>query len=487
MGRYDEGLLFTDAYLLSRGETIYRDFYVNYPPGIMQLIRAVIALPVPTIWSCRLLGFLIRLASGIAAGWFAGLARKRGICLYTVAATLVMQEGLHLVLFAYPVAVLLALCTVISWPRGRAPRWRRFMSGALMASVSYFRHDMLVYAMMPIVAIECGSWLARRKSFFTDSLRELAEVAGALAATLALFWVPVFATSGVSAMLHDLVLDQARLIQPYRVLPIPNLLEPMELGRLQMRVPGIFASSLRLGIVLAIGASVLAALLLVRNAVRESTAISHSTRLLALGTAFLFATLPQAFQRTDYWHVAYGVPIVLAMLAYIGGQRVAAPVLVLALLPWFANTPYFIRSGELHGIWKDRSDERFMTPERRELVAFLQKATAPDEPIFVGCESHVRMIANSVDLYYFAKRPGATRWMQFDPGTVTSASGQRKMIAELKRNDTRVLLREGICYVPEPNASVNEGSSLLDTYLAANYRPIGHIGGFSLWKRNDVP
>jgi hypothetical protein len=64
VGKYDEALLFTDAYLLSRGETIYRDFYVNYPPGIMQLVRAVMALPIPTVWSCRLLATAAESAPG---------------------------------------------------------------------------------------------------------------------------------------------------------------------------------------------------------------------------------------------------------------------------------------------------------------------------------------------------------------------------------------------------------------------------------------
>jgi hypothetical protein len=392
-----------------------------------------------------------------------------------------------LVLFAYPVALLLAMTTVISWPQPQAPRWRRLASGALLASVSFFRHDLLVYSLVLLTAIEGGHWLFRRTSFLTGSFRELTELVGALVTTLSIFWIPVLVTSGASATLHDLVLDQARLIQPARVLPIPRLLEWLDLGGLQMQVPGIFASKLRMCLVLAIGTAASAALALAWRVARESAAISNRTRLLALSTVFLLGTLPQGLQRTDYEHVAFGVPIVLATLGFIGGRRIAAPALLLALLPWFAGAPEFARLSTLQDIWHNRSDSRFILQDRRETVAFVRRATDENEPIFVGCDSHVRMTANSVDIYYFAKRPGATRYMQFDPGTVTTAAKQQQMIAELRRSNPRILLRESSCYGYEPNASEIPGAAVLDDYLAANYRPTGRAGAFAIWQRNDVP
>src|SRR5687768_2379501 len=63
LGSYDEGLLFTDAYLLRRGAVMYRDFHFCYPPGVVQLVRAVLALHLPAIWTVRLLALLVRLAS----------------------------------------------------------------------------------------------------------------------------------------------------------------------------------------------------------------------------------------------------------------------------------------------------------------------------------------------------------------------------------------------------------------------------------------
>src|ERR1700722_16490985 len=40
LGFYDEGLLVTDGFLLSRGAIPYRDFYANYPPGSFLVVRA---------------------------------------------------------------------------------------------------------------------------------------------------------------------------------------------------------------------------------------------------------------------------------------------------------------------------------------------------------------------------------------------------------------------------------------------------------------
>jgi hypothetical protein len=85
LGMYDEGLLFTDAYLLRRGFAMYRDFHFCYPPGVVQVVRAVLGLHLPTIWTVRLLTLLVRVASAAAAGYLVGRHQNGRFCVWTCA------------------------------------------------------------------------------------------------------------------------------------------------------------------------------------------------------------------------------------------------------------------------------------------------------------------------------------------------------------------------------------------------------------------
>ncbi|MEY4577497.1 MAG: hypothetical protein RL701_2200, partial [Pseudomonadota bacterium] len=93
---------------------------------------------------------------------------------------------------------------------------------------------------------------------------------------------------------------------------------------------------------------------------------------------------------------------------------------------------------------------------------------------------------NPLDVYYWAPRKGATRYMQFDPGTVTSPDGQQEMIADLERTRPRIALLKDGCAWFEPNASAIEGATLLDDYLHAHYDLTGQLGAFQLLRRRGL-
>lgn len=132
LGVYDEGVLFTDAYLLKRGLAVYRDFHFCYPPGVLQIVRAVLGLDLPAVWTVRLLAFVLRLATAVASATLVGRCRGRRFCVWTAATVLVMQEGLGLVLFAYPIALFLGLILTLTWPQPGAARYRPVFTGVLL-------------------------------------------------------------------------------------------------------------------------------------------------------------------------------------------------------------------------------------------------------------------------------------------------------------------------------------------------------------------
>ena len=120
---------------------------------------------------------------------------------------------------------------------------------------------------------------------------------------------------------------------------------------------------------------------------------------------------------------------------------------------------------------------------RRDVLAFVATHTRPGEPIFVGNNQHRRATFNDLTLYYLAQRPGATRYLQFDPGQVTRVEVQREMIAQLEaRRPTVAVLLEG-GYSPEPNKSIHPGSSLLDEYVASHYEIADSSGVYRMMLR----
>jgi hypothetical protein len=480
LGIYDEGLLFTDAQMMADGRVPYRDFYANYPPGIFQIIRAVLALSDAPIWTARLLSLGVRIGTALGVAWLVGRARGPGLCLATAASVLILQAALGLAPSAYTFAVLLCLIAIVSWPNASSSPGRTLGCGGLLACVSYLRHDLFGYVVMQLLVIEALWWLLRKRSFFFATKRQLVQYALGALGTGLLLWVPLFLVTDLSRLLHDLVLDLPRLVMPSRTLPIPPLFELMSSGALNTKIPALLGDPLRLCLALsAFGA--LAAVYAAQRALRaaEPTALS---RLTVLTAVFALGTLPQALGRTDYWHAAYGLPLLLAAGLSVVSRRVAQGVALLALLPWLSRGVQFISAEDAVRLWQS-DDNLFLSGERRALKDLVQARTRPGEPIFVGCSSHRRVIIVPIDVYYWAHRPGATRYMQFDPGLVTSTAGQREMIADLERTKPRIILLFAACIWDEPNDSMLVGAKDLDDYLSVKYAPGEWLGAFMVWQR----
>jgi hypothetical protein len=484
LGVYDEGLLFTNAQMMMDGHVPYRDFYSNYPPGIFQVVRFVMTLSSAPVWTMRLLALGVRLASAFGAAWLVGRVRRGPPCLATATVVLVLQSRLGLVPYGYTFAVLLLLTTIATWPPPSAPRWQRVASGILVGCLSYLRHDLFVYVMVPWVAVEALWWIARKRSLFFGRPRELADFAIGGASTAVVLWLPIFLHADFSRVVHDLALDQVALVMPARTLPIPPLNVVRHLGALNLTLPDLLVDPFLLALLLTaigIGAAVYAAI----RALRASGNLTSESRLATLVAVCAVATLPQALGRTDYWHVAFGLPLVLAAAFSMLGRRVAQLVALVALLPWFAQKVPFIGIEDAMRLWR-ADDTAFITKERSDVTQFVQSQTRRGEPIFVGCVSHRRIVMNALDVYYLAQRPGATRYMQFDPGLATTLKGQSEMVRDLKRTQPHLVLRSAFCLLEEPNASRFDGSGLLDDYLSATYELRDVVGSFQVWKRKAV-
>lgn len=481
LNTYDEGLLFTDAFLMNRGREIYRDFYVNYPPGILQFVRLLSLLDSP-IWSSRLFALFVRIGSALLAGWLAGRARQEKLCLATVSVVLLVQSDMQLVVSAYTLGVFAVLAGTVIWSRPGVTLWRSVSSGVLLGVISYVRHDLLLGAVALFAMVETLWWLVHRRLLLFDSPRQLGLIAASATATALVLWTPHLIASGFSRIVHDIVLDQARLTMPARRLPLPRFGGFVDASLLGIPIPTALSNHLRVALLIAAVAT-FATLLLLPLRLLSAPVIDRSSRITLLLCGFALATLPQALQRIDIVHVGYGVPLMVPVLFALLGRRFTLPVLLLVLVPWLVVPPTLANRAMLQQLWKQRGDSVYFAAGRQQLAAFIARETLPDEPIFVGCPSHRRLVVNPVDVYYVVRRAGATRYMQFDPGTVTGEPGQLEMIADLERTKPRIVLRAPRCFWQEPNASQIQGSGLLDAYLEQKYAPERILGGFLVSRR----
>jgi hypothetical protein len=281
---------------------------------------------------------------------------------------------------------------------------------------------------------------------------------------------------------------------PSRVLPIPPLLALGPGPVLPFPTPAFTTQLGAGGVVLALAGAGLAGLVLLRPARLPRSGLPSAAGVSALA----LAVLPQMLGRTDMPHALFTVAPALVLVSGLLDRRAARPG-VAAALPLFAASallllppwptlwpppdlpsPARVRLGV-----PPRSSLLTPTAERtqRKVLDFIERHTGPGDPIFVGLLDHRRVLFNDADLYYLADRPGATRYLQFDPNVVTRAEVQEQMIEDLERRAPKVVILVDRPYVAEPNLSRRMGSGRLDAYLGSRYESVERAGLYHMLLR----
>jgi hypothetical protein len=481
LGPFDEALLFVNAQLMQDGRVPYRDFYSNYPPGIFQIVRLALDWASSPIWTMRCVAFVVQVVSAALAALLVGRAQHKRWSLATFSLIVVLRTDLGLPPLAYAQAVLLVLVMILCWPRLYRDVRRTVLCALLFGFLSYLRHDLFIYMSLPLVALELLWWLRFRHSLLFFTARQLQIFVGVVAAVVIALWSPVFVQAGLSRVAHDLYLDQVGAVMASRTKPLPDFFAQRYVPGLSLTLPAFLAEATSFGLVLAF-AAVAAALLTTAYQLVRTRWPTQRTRLLVLCSVAGLATLPQALGRTDYWHVAFVVPLVATAGFRVLGARTTQTVSLFAIVLLFATPRPLIGLDALKRFFQ-ATDANLVTDERRYLTNFIVERVPPGEAIFMACQQHRRVIMSVLDLHYLAHRPNATRYMQYDPGLVTTAEKQLEMIADLERTRPRLVFRYLLCSWDEPNASIIEGSSLLDEYLDQTFVRERRLSQFDIWRR----
>ncbi|HWE31180.1 MAG TPA: hypothetical protein VHB97_24405 [Polyangia bacterium] len=480
VGFYDEGLILTDAKMIDWGFAPYRDFYSNYPPGTFLTVLALWKLVGDTVRSVRILGIILHIVIALLSGRIAGRLAGRRFSLFAAAIVLAWLNYLFVGVCAwtFALAALLGFIELVGPPAQAATqglsRARSAAAGFALGLVGCYRHDLLVYFGCALVLV-AGTYFLWQKTWPALDWRAL--IAGA-ALPLALVWIPTFARAGIHQVVADLYSDQVHYVLPARKLPFPPLLKlhhhyfPAFFGR-------IFEACI---VTMLIGPFLgLTTLFFARR--RGQNVILALTL-----TAAALAVIPQGAGRTDLPHVLYTVaPGLILLVGLLERLLLATPgwywkwplsLVIAAFLIWPAYDQLHSPADAL------LPREPPVRAVRQQLMAYIQDHTQPGERIFISYRQHRHLLANEIDLYYYCDRPGATRYMQYDPNVINRADVQQEMANELERNHVRyvVLMVDG-GYWDEPNESRKIGATVLDDYIRSHYKLVTSFGRYEVHQR----
>jgi hypothetical protein len=498
---FDEGLLLTISSFVRDGGVLYRDVYTNYPPGIYLLIVCLWKLVGVSVLAIRVLGLALHVGIALFVGRLAGRALGRRICWLPAGVSLAWMRALELIPFAWLAALLVLLCAAELAARavasGKRASW--FWAGVVLAIVSWFRHDLFVYAVACATIPLFGLWWQRRAR--AENIRPLvmAAAAGVLVGLIP-FWTPFLVVAGPRRMLGDLLLDQIRYVMPARRSPLPALTR-MVRSSFGLPLPAFLNERFEGAVALCIAGPVFAAGIFL---LRRRFLTSLGTIAVAVLGAISLAVLPQMLGRTDPNHALFSMAPGLG-LAYVCFEAMARKVRWRPIR-WIAFSCGFLLFGNpiYPRIWPvpshliPRADPARGLPvpsygkigdyspayaaARRALIEFVHNNSAPGDAVYFGTPTHRQVDVNEADLYFLVERRPGTRFVYFDPSMVTRRDVQQEMIRDLQRNRVRVVATSTRVAGGGPPAG---GSDLLDDYLHANYEQVGGAGFYTFMLRKS--
>jgi hypothetical protein len=472
---YDGGLFLTMSRFIGLDHLVYRDLWTLYGPGPPILGSVVMGLFGPGLGPIRVVLFLVHVA--IVAATFLVARRFTGPWMAGALAALVAAVG-YPVHFQQTIALLLwglwFVLRAVDDDR-RAPR--RLAIAALLFGLSFWgRFEFVVVGVILVL----GLWIAARGRVDERSRRRLLLLGLAPPALFLVYltvfvgwdraWLnlveyPFFRYSDAACRgLPGAWPEAARALSaPFRghlwttgglvlwtatfVAPILGVLCLVVLVRGRREL-----DRLRGFAIAAAGALVL--ILWLEHRPRASLSPNPVIPLMVVAAAVLLGALAARRPRAGRW-TGGAVAFVILLTVVTSTLPAAGRV-------WTDWPPYDRLLGWEGGRVEGLYDERVWS----EVVSTVRSRTEPGEEIFVALtDNRFRTYANAPIFYWFADRPPASRFIEFDPCLTDTASVQREIVGDLAAVDVVIVTT----FFPDP---IREGPAILDGYLSAEFAPV---------------
>lgn len=442
---YDGGILASSATFVLHGQVPYRDFWLLYGPLGGYLLALPTAVLGPSIELLRGAG----LGVAIATAYLSWVLLDR-VELGPASVLLAVAAGSVTILItgtevgAWPLAIAFVLAG-FAVMRPDATRQRLVVAGALLGLAFLARLDVGGYGLLALLLAYPRRW----------AIAGFAVVA-VPATILAVALVPV------ANLVEQLIWFPLVGTREFRGIADPAI---------GYRGPAAFMSLVlvwlpRIGIAIAL----LAALRAPRHG-----------RLILMLASFAALCQLQTLGRADYFHFAQAAsPAILAMGAAAG--QIHRPltrftlVAAIGVLPLMAGTLNVAASADPQAVY---------AVELEQTAAEIRALTCQDEGIFVGDGLNRYTFVNPLVIYYWADRPAASLYTMFNPGVTNREDAQQRIVAELERADTRVIVLDMSMSdaFETSNDSRVPGSTSLDSYIESAFGRHQDIGALRIMLR----
>lgn len=499
----DEGLMLQAAARISEGQVPYRDFWWFYPPGQAYLLGIAWKFLGPSLLPWRVIRAVVNATVALLV-W--RLARRRSgpsvsLLAWAVAILAVSSAtGPH----PYPIAIAFSLGCLLLLDRHPAA------AGAALGVVAIWRIEFAVFLLMGCVLglVVRGGWR-----------KPVGRFVGAGALVASAVYLPLAAIAGPGRTWELLVRYPVLEFGKYQTLPFPLVWD----GGGNARGADLIAQFLSYHAPLVLILVLILSLVILALAIRPGRWIELSTGVFAIGMAnYLFV-------RADAFHTG---PLAL-MDAVLGAWAISAvlsgrkrrpalqgrpgswrPRLLIALLPlvalgllWSLGDTAWKRSRELSqaraavpltgsvadGVrelpiarcsLRGAEVEYCRLADLESAVSFVRNRVPADRGIYVATRRSDLVTAGAPLFYVLAGRSNVTPYDIAAPGILTSAGVQREIIGRLERlRPVVVRYTASITAAPEPNlAGKSSGVTLLDAWLAANYREAARFGVWTVFE-----
>jgi hypothetical protein len=448
--QYDEGILRSGGFFVSRGLIPYRDFWLPYGPLGPYVVAVASFVTGNDLLGPRLLAMLVDGLTGFIAGLLV-LGRGPFLAVIATAGTVVIAGIIGPAFGAVGLATALALGAIllvgVSGPDRDRGRRTAIVVGLLAGLTALIRPDMGIALALALLIVLRSAWV---------------PVAAAVVA------VPV----AVGAL----------ITVPFRVLADQLLAFPAIQAQYRTLAPPLVwdapTSSAAVADFVLIYLPIILLIALTIAAIRRRD-VDRIDLVLFLFSWFMIV---RAVQRADYDHGAEAAVFVLLLLVRrFSWPSIARPATALAA------TVGIVAVTALSAIGAQPTSTA--NPDRDATVRFLQNHAAPGDPLFVALPTNRVTLVNDASLYADLRMEPCSRFTMFDPGVTDTDATQTEIVAELAATNCRwvVLAPVTIDVTRELATTLAPRSGTLDAALAAEYRPVAEFGGFTVLERSAVP
>jgi hypothetical protein len=124
--------------------------------------------------------------------------------------------------------------------------------------------------------------------------------------------------------------------------------------------------------------------------------------------------------------------------------------------------------------------------DEKELAAlqYFREKTSPSTPLFVGYRDHSTIFWNDLRMYWLSGRPIAVRTFQLETRMATEEPVQSAIISDLEQRKNAWVILDSEAEGDEAFLKANyQGSSLLDQYIARNFKQVASFGRYWVFRR----